>query len=168
MPRIGVESGLHGSSMNEMLRESAMQEVLKERAISGKKMSGMDLIREIGKKFIEKQIDNFPMMCDVARYQNRMKQRELEVTGRKGRYTDSLGWSETYEFKHEYEIPQELHLFMINLVYKDFWSTENQKVWRRFMWRILHNGGAHEDMETLMWAKGIYGSNSQKTLVTTS
>lgn len=168
MPQIPVANAqdlMQSSVMNDALRNEAVKEVLKDQAIKGMRLSPREFVRQVSANFIEKQLDNFPMLCDVTRYQNTLKKKELEVVGRKGRFTESLGWSENYEFKHEFEIPIELHLFMTNLVYKDFWSTENQPIWRRFMVQIL-KGNRHSDMETLMWAKMQYGSNSQKTIVT--
>ena len=150
------------STLNDALREDSIQEVLKDQAIRGKKYNKIDFIKEVGKKFIEKQIDAFPMICDITRFQNKLKQDELRHTGVRGKFTDSYGWSESMEFKHEFEIPEELYLFMVNLVYKDFWSNENVGVWRTFMKKILRGDDA---TETLMWAKMIYGSNSQKESV---
>lgn len=167
MPQIPVTNDIPRSTFNEALREDAIQEVLKEQAIKGIKLNPYEFIRRVSEKFIENQVDNFPMLCDITRFQNKLKQQELSATGRKGRYTDSIGWSEHFEFKHEFEIPQELHLFMVNLVYKNFWATDNTRVWRPFMLKVL-KGDRHTDMQTLMWVKGIYGANNQKSRITTS
>lgn len=149
-------------TFNDQLRESAMNEVQKDAAIRGKRLNQMDFIQAVSKKFIDLQLDAFPMYCQVARMQNKMKQDELKDTGRKGKYTDSIGWSEGYTFKHDYEIPSELYLFMQNLVYRDFWSEDNEKVWRKFMKGICMG---LDPMELLMAVKSIYGSNSQKDSV---
>jgi len=149
------------SQLNDTLRLEAIKETMK----GDKKLSPIDFIKEVSKKFIEKQIDSFPFLCEVTRMQNKLKWDELKEHGIKGKYTDSIGWSESREFKFDYEIPQELYLFMVNLVYYDFWSNDNEKIWRKFMKRICQGDDA---MQVLMWVKMIYGSNSQKEIVTTS
>jgi len=149
--------------LNEILRDEAIKETQKDSAIRGRKLNPTDFLREVGRKFIQIQLDNFPALCEIARVQNKLKQDELKATGYKGKYTDSYGWSEERSFKHDFEIPSELYLFMVNLVYTDFWSNDNEKVWRTFMKRILRGD---DSMELLVWVKSIYGSNSQKELVT--
>ena len=150
------------SDINSSLREEAINEVQKEQTVRRRKLSAIEFIKAVSKKFIELQIDAFPMYCDVARVQNKLKQDELRLEGIKGKYTDSYGWSEGRTFKHDYEIPSELYLFMTNLVYRDFWASDNEKVWRKFMHKICMG---EDSIETLMWAKSIYGSNSQKEMV---
>ena len=157
-----MENLLPTSTINEALRESATQEVVNEQSIRKRKLTPVEFIQEVGRRFIEKQIDAFPTLCEITRMQNKIKQAELRETGKRGKYTESYGWSEKGEFFFEYEIPSELHLFMTNLVYRDFWSNENKHIWRRFMSRILKGEDA---MEILMWAKSIYGSNQQKEMV---
>lgn len=149
----------HSVAVNDVLRDSAVQDVLKEQSIRRRKLGPMQFINEVSKKFIEKQLDFFPQLCQITRVQNKIKLDELMKSDTKGKYTDSYGWSDSKNFKFEYEIPSELHLFMINLVYRDFWSNENRAIWRTFMKKILRGDDA---METLMWAKSIYGSNTQK------
>ena len=153
------------SAINNQLRNEATKEVIAEQTIRRRKLGPMEFIKAVSAKFIEKQLDFFPTLCDITRYQNKLKQEELFQKGIKGKYTDSYGWSESMNFKHEFEIPQELYLFMVNLVYKDFWSNENRSIWVPFMRKILKGEDA---METLMWVKSIYGRNSQKELITTS
>lgn len=129
-----------------------------------RKYSAEEYIKQVSKRFIELQIDAFPFYCEVARVQNKLKQEELAKYGYKGKYTDTMGWSEDRTMKHDFEIPQELYLFMVNLVYKDFWSEDNEKVWRKFMKRIC---AGDDPMQLLIWVKTIYGSNSQNEIVTT-
>lgn len=153
---------LETSNINDQLRESAVADCLKDQSIRRRKLGPMEFIKDVSKRFIEKQLDFFPTLCEITRMQNKLKLDELKATGRRGKYTESYGWSENGDFKFEYEIPSELHLFMTNLVYKDFWSNDNKAIWRAFMRKILQGSDA---METLMWAKSIYGSNSQKEMV---
>ena len=149
-------------AINDVLRDSAVEDVLKEQTIRRRKLGPMQFINEVSKRFIEKQLDFFPQLCEITRVQNKIKWDELVKADTKGKYTDSYGWSDSKNFRFEYEIPSELHLFMINLVYKEFWSNENRPIWHNFMKKILRGDDA---METLMWAKSIYGSNTQKLSV---
>lgn len=115
------------------------------------------------KKFIQMKLDDFPRMCLVARMQNKLRLDELKEIGNKGKYTDSYGWSEDKSFKWEFDIPNDLYLFMKCLVYKDFWSTTNKKVHRAFMNAICRGD---DPMETLMKVKMLYGSNKDTGLIT--
>lgn len=148
---------MDGSKINEVARQEAQREVLAEKP--GIEQDPIALIKAIGKKFIEKQIDRFPYMCEVAKVQNHLEWEENRIYGKKGKFTESYGWSEDGSFKFEYKIPQELYLFMVNLVHKEFWSNENERVWRRFMKRICDGEDA---INALMEVKSIYGSDYEK------
>lgn len=111
---------------------------------------------------MELQLHSFPKYCEIARWQNKIKYDELRDHGIKGKYTDSIGWSPEREFKFDFEIPEDLYLFMVNMVYRDFWANDNEKVWRAFMNAICRGD---DPMECLMKVKVIYGSNSQKISV---
>lgn len=148
------------SVLNEELRRDAIREIQKEKP----HLPPFEFIKHVGARFIEKQLDAFPYLCEITQVQNKLKWDELKETSAKGKYTESYGWSESHQFKFDYEIPQELYLFMVNLVYADFWSEDNERTWRKFMKRVC-NGS--DPMETLMWAKSIYGNNTQKEVVTT-
>lgn len=119
-------------------------------------------VNEIGKKFIEKKIDSFPMMCDVARMQNYLKWKELEEFGYKGKFSGKAGFSQSGNMVFKYEIPRELYMFMVNLVYIDFWSNDNKPIADKFMKKIIRGD---DPMQVLMWVKSIYGSNAQKSIV---
>lgn len=153
-----------GSEINSTLRKEAISQVEKNQGTRMAKLPPEEYIKAVAKKFIELQLDAFPFYCEVARIQNKLKQDELFKYGHKGKYTDTYGWSEDGTMKHDFEIPNELYLFMVNLVYSDFWSEENEKVWRTFMKRVCR-GDRPEEL--LIWVKTIYGSNSQQTIVTT-
>lgn len=144
--------------INPTLRQEAIREVEKECSTN----DPIERIKQIAAKFIEKQLDAFPYYCQVARMQNHLKWKELKETSNKGKYTDTYGWSASGDMKFEYEIPEELYLFMVNLVYKDFWEKENEKVYRTFMKRLMRGD---DPMELLVWVKKFYGSNSQKLSV---
>jgi hypothetical protein len=125
--------------------------------------SSMDsLIQETYKNFIQMKLDDFPRMCAVARMQNKIRLDELREIGNKGKYTDSYGWSNDGSFKWEFDIPQDLYLFMKCLVYKDFWSQDNKKVHRAFMNAICRGD---DPMATLMKVKTLYGSNKDVSLI---
>ena len=145
-------------SINNELREDAVQQVMKE----GRAFSVRDFIDRVSAKFIENQLHAFPRYCEIARWQNKLKWDELKEIGNKGKYTDSIGWSAQRDFKFEYEIPSDLYLFMTNLVYKDFWSDENSRVWRSFMSKVCMGD---DSMELLMGVKKLYGNNMQEGIV---
>lgn len=147
--------------LNDELRANSVNEVMKESPNLAKE-NPIEFIKRVGKKFIEARLDSFPQLCEITRWQNKLKWDELKEKSNKGKYTDTYGWSEGQNFKFDFEIPEELYLFMVNLVYKRFWEEDNEKVWRKFMNRICKGA---DPMETLMWAKSIYGSNQQKGIV---
>lgn len=149
------------TSTNEKLREYSVQSVLKEKP-NLSVQNPIQFIKEVTKKFIEAQLDNFPFLCQVTRTQNYLKWKELEETSNKGKYTDSYGWSKDKTFKFDYEIPREMYLFMTNLVYKDFWEKANEKVWRKFMKKVCDGD---DPEQILIWVKKIYGSNKQEGVV---
>ena len=91
------------------------------------------------------------------------KQKLLREVTEKGKYTDSYGWSDTHEYQFQYEYTPELYFFMTNYVFTDFFSNEEKKTSREFMKRIMRGDNA---IETLMWAKVRYGSNTQNIQVT--
>lgn len=148
-------------SINEELRQNAIEEVLK--TSPSLRRSPMEFIQKVSQKFLENQLDAFPRYCEIAKWQNFLKWQELKETSTKGKYTDSMGWSAKREFKFDYEIPEDLYLFMVNLVYKDFWSDSNERVWRKFMKRVCDASMHPTDL--LVWVKKIYGPNSQEGIV---
>lgn len=116
------------------------------------------LIASSHKKFIEMKLDDFPRMCAVARYQNKIKLEELEKFGNKGKYTESIGWSNDGTMKWDFDVPEDLYMFMVNLVYKGFWHEDNSKIKRAFMNAICRGD---DPMETLMKVKVYYGSTKE-------
>lgn len=121
-------------------------------------------IQEVSKIFINKKLDAFPEICEIARVQNHLKRQELEKTGYRGRFTGKTGFSKSGQDMWKYEIPKELYLFMTNLVYWDFWGKENKKIADSFMRRVCRGEDA---MQLLMWVKTIYGANNQDVQITT-
>ena len=130
------------SIINEESRNSAVNEIVAENP--GIQHDTMAFIRKVGERFIKKQVERFPEICEIARWQNVLERQQNEKYGKKGKFTDSYGWSEDGTFKIDYKIPQELYLFMQNLVYADFWDEQNEKVWRRFMKRIVSGDDPYE------------------------
>lgn len=149
-------------SINDSLREQAVTDVLKENASLNIKKNPLEFIKKVSEKFMQNQIDAFPIYCQIAQMQNKIKYDELKETSKRGKYTNSIGWSDKGEFKFDYEIPEDLYLFMVNMVYTDFWSNENAKVWRGFMKAVC---AGEDSMQLLMKVKTIYGSNSQENMV---
>lgn len=149
-------------SINNSLREQAITDVLKENTTLDVKKNPLEFIKKVSEKFMQNQIDAFPKYCEIARWQNKIKYDELKETSKRGKFTNSIGWSENGDFKFDYEIPEDLYLFMVNMVYTDFWSNENSKIWRGFMRGVCKG---EDSMQLLMKVKSIYGSNSQKNMV---
>lgn len=147
--------------LNDELRASSVNEVMKESPNLAKE-NPIEFIKRVGKKFLEARLDAFPQLCEITRWQNKLKWDELNQHSIKGKYTDTYGWSEGRNFKFDFEIPDELYLFMVNMVYKRFWEEDNEKVWRKFMNKICKG---EDPMQTLMWAKSIYGNNQQQGIV---
>ncbi len=145
-------------SLSEQLRASAFNEVSSTHKNLAK-TDPIEFIKLCHKKFCEKKIAAFPYMCEVARVQNFMKWKELNEVGRKGKYTDSMGWSEDGTFKFEYEIPTELHNFMTNLVYDKFWDEDNRPIWRKFMKRVCDGDDPNR---LLIWVRSQYGTEQGK------
>lgn len=138
----------------DVMLSDAVNSVMKEAPASVHNVE--DFIKRVSAKFIENKIDAFPALCKEARRVNFMKRKLHNDIGNTG------GWSESKDFKFDYEIPRELYMFMQNLVYKEFWSEENEKVWRKFMEDIMA-GEAPENL--LINIKAIYGSNKDVSLI---
>lgn len=135
-------------SYNDILRDQAVSEVVKEKPSLVN--HGFDFIKRVGQKFVEKQVQNFPNLCEIARVQNIMEFKKMEQVGTKGRFTETYGWSQDRNFKFDYQIPNELYAFMTNMVHPQFWSEENERVWRKFMKRICDG---HDPYDALYKAK---------------
>lgn len=88
-------------------------------------------IQKVGEQFIRAKVADFGRMCNDARITNIQLQKTFIDSGNPG------GWSEKKDFKFDYTIPTDLYNFMNNLVYKEFWSESNEKVWRSFMKAIV-------------------------------
>ncbi len=115
------------------------------------------LIEKTHEKFVQKKLDDFPRMCQETRRVNVLKKKMLHDIDNSG------GWSEKKDFKYMYDIPRDLYDFMQNLVYKKFWSDDNEKVWRSFMKAIMRGDDA---MGLLMKTKTLYGPNNDPSLTT--
>lgn len=131
----------------------ATNEVVKQDKNAGQSIE--NLVNKVSEKFIETQLNRFPFYCYEARKVNKIKQDLFAAQGNSG------GWSEKKDFKFDYEIPRDLYLFMANLVYKNFWEENNEKIWRPFMKSIMQGDDA---MELLIKIKMIYGSNKDLSL----
>lgn len=152
-----------------LLNESVNQVILENSNVTD---NMEDFVEKVSRKFLNKKLDDFPMLCDVARVQNKIKRDELESIGaRRGKF-DSVNNSETYwsdegNFMHDYEIPQELYAFMEHFVYKEFWTDENSRIWRPFMKKICNRNSpmiAYDAMNLLIKVKQFYGSNADTSL----
>lgn len=148
-------------SKYSLLRESAFKTVCDKYPLLAK-TDRNSFLKEVCNQFIQNQVESFPEMCEDARVQNLLKRQELEKNGIQGKYSGSYGWSEDRQFKFDYDIPENLYLFMQNLVYKDFWSDSNRPIWRKFMKRVV---SGDDPGRLLIWVKSQYGANSQEGIV---
>lgn len=142
----------------ENIINNAVDEVVKEAPQAVE--SPRDLVERVTQKFIEAKIADFPRMCDVAYVMNKQKRELLEQTGRKGKFTDTYGWSEDGNTLAEYDIPQDLYNFMQIFVYKDFWGNENAHIWRPFMKKICRGMIAYDAMQLFMKLKRFFGDTN--------
>lgn len=144
-----MESFLEASPLNNEMRSEAVKDVLAARP--GIERDPLELIRAVGKKFLEKQVERFPEICEIARVQNYIAWQDMERYGNRGKYTETYGWSQDGSFQFEYQIPNDLYLFMVNVVYREFWDG---KIWRKFMKMVCDGTDAYE---CLAFAKSYYG-----------
>lgn len=119
-----------------------------------------DFIERVTNSFIEEKIHSFPQMCEVARIMNLEKQKLLREVGRKGKYSDSYGWSEDGSILADYDIPQDLYNFMKVFVYKDFWGNDNERIWRPFMKKVCGRGMIDYDCMNLFFKLKNYFGNT--------
>lgn len=122
------------------------------------------LVEKVWQKKIDLEIENFPKYCEEAYLVNYQAAKALRQVGIKGKYTDTYGWSEDGSMLAKYQVPLSLKMFMINLVYYDFWEDSNSKVRDSFM-REICRGGCLEDYKLLL-AKVVkhYGSDTGKLI----
>lgn len=136
---------------DEDLRIKAVNEVTK----STKALDNLDdFVRKVGKRFVESKLENFPRLCLEARRVNYLKKQELDRLG------NPDGWSGKKDFKFDYTIPTELYMFMVNMIYRNFWDEENERVWRSFMRGIMRGT---DPMELLKRVRAYYGSFANQT-----
>lgn len=147
-------------STSQALLSESVNQAVDDTALSTDSVEG--LIEAAYLKFLNNKLDDFPRMCEVARIQNKIKLDEMREHGFSGQYEQSsIGWSKGHEFKWEFDIPTDLYVFMTNMVYKDFWSDSNKKVWRSFMNAVCRGDDAKE---LLIKTKMVYGSNKDGSL----
>lgn len=140
---------------NNTSLDNAVDEVIKENPSSQGNTN--DFIERVTKKFIDEKINKFPEMCEVARLMNIEKQKLLQETGIKGKYTNSYGWTESGELLADYDIPQELYNFMQIFVYKEFWSNDNTRIWRSFMKKVCGGMIEYDAMNLFFKLKNYFG-----------
>jgi len=140
----------------EGIKLSAFRRVLRD---SAKDLKDPIYIRKCMDEFMKAKLNQFPKLCREVRRVNYLKKKELAAMGNDG------GWSESKNFKFDYSIPKELYGFMVNMVARDFWSEENEKIWRSFMDGIM----AGEDAGNLLYLCKLHfdgNSESDKLTVT--
>lgn len=134
-------------TVDDQLVADAVNDTVKENKAPTENLEAF--VRRVSEKFIMKKLDAFPKICDIFRMQNKLKMDEHRSAGNEG------GWSPTRDFKWDFEVPSELYHFMVNLVYRNFWEEENEKVWRPFLKALMRGD---DPMSCLMKVKSIYGS----------
>lgn len=138
---------------SEELRTSAVKEVLKKHPhITSIRGDLNDFVHKVGLEFIKNKLHNFSKLCTETRRVNYLKQKELEGMG------NPKGWSAKKDFKFDYIIPKDFYMFMINMVYRNFWNEDNEKVWRSLMKAIMRGD---DSAELLKKVKIYYGSVSK-------
>ena len=134
------------------LRVAAVNEVRKEQ---GPLIGNFDtFVRKVADKFIQMKLYSFPKLCLETRRVNYLQRRELNQMG------NEKGWSDKKTMMIDYIIPKELYLFMVNMIYLNFWSDENRKVWRSFMKGIIRG----DDPETLLMGVMTHYAGLQKRM----
>lgn len=119
-----------------------------------------ELITRVTNEFIKAKIEEFPRMCEVAGIMNAEKQKQLQEIGRKGKFTDTYGWTENGEMLADYDIPQDLYNFMQTFVYKEFWSNSNDRIWRGFMKKVCSGMTDYDAMALFVKLKNHFGDTN--------
>lgn len=122
--------------------------------------SPRELVQRVANEFIKAKIDEFPRMCQVAGVLNAEKRRLMQEVGRKGKFTDTYGWSEDGTILADYDIPQELYTFMNVFVYKDFWGNANDRIWRGFMKKVCSGMTDYDAMALFVKLKRHFGDTT--------
>lgn len=148
--------GVENKTLMEEIREEASRRIIQKEGYRGI-TEFLDALAEEG---LVVWLEFFPRICAEIRRVNRAAQKLAFDVGSKGKFTDTYGWSPDGSFRLAYEYTPEFYFFMRNYVYTDFFS--DTKVRPTFMKRIMRGD---DPMETLLWAKKKYGSNSQRTPV---
>ncbi len=143
---------------NQQIIDQAIDDAVNEKANIVE--SPRELVTRVTNNFIKSKIDDFPRMCEVAGIMNAQKQKELIENGRKGKYTDTYGWSEDGSMLADYDIPQDLYNFMQIFVYKDFWSESNNRVWRGFMRKVCSGMTDYDAMALFVKLKNHFGDTN--------
>lgn len=141
-------------SLMEEIREVAAQRVF----IKAQRVGMNQFLELLVEESVAVWLEFFPRIIAEMRRVNYEKQKIMIEMSTKGKFTESYGWSESRDFKFEYEHTPEFYFFMENYVYEKFFANENKKVYRRSM-RMWMRGD--DPMEVLIRVKQIYGSNSQ-------
>lgn len=141
---------------NQTIIDNAIDEVVKEKPSAQE--SPREMVERVANKFIQSKIEEFPRMCDVAYVMNKEKQKELQEIGRKGKFTDTYGWSEDGSTLATYDIPQDLYNFMRIFVYQEFWGNENKEVADKFMKKVCRGMISYDAMALFVKLKKHYGN----------
>ena len=152
-------------SNEEIINEIVDQSDIPIRNRSDISKGGMnDFLNGLVEKFYNAQVENFPAICEDCRITNIQHMKQLSEVGYKtptrmigGKvYEGTDGWSKDLSFKHKWIVPSQLHSFMRNLIYKDFWHDDNAKIRDKFMKDVVKGIDSYELLKTL---RSYYGAN---------
>lgn len=111
---------------------------------------------------VELETQMFPEYCQEACIVNYKAQQALRAVGRKGRFTNSYGWSKDRTLLAQYCVPLDLKMYMKNMVYHDFWDDSNARERDSFMKQVCKGGTKTDYQRLLMKVVLHYGTNSAK------
>lgn len=148
--------------LKDQIVEQAVNEIVNEN--KGIERDPIALINRAWERKAEYETKLFPKYCAEAYQANALSQKALKEIGKKGKYTDTYGWSENGHFLAKWVIPSQLKMYMRNMVYVDFWDDSNAKVRDSFM-RAVCRGGTDQDYKDLLRKVVLYyGANSGKLI----
>ncbi|MCE5224906.1 MAG: hypothetical protein LLG05_03510 [Porphyromonadaceae bacterium] len=147
-----------------MNREEIIQKAINEVVYENKgiERDPIALINKSWQRKAEYETDMFPSYCRHAYEVNFKAQKALYEIGKKGRFTDSYGWSKDRTFLAKWVIPSELKHYMKNMVYVNFWDDSNAKVRDSFMKAVCRGGTLQDYKDLLSKVVLYYGAESGK------
>ena len=150
--------------MNELTREQLVDQAVNEVVYENKgiERDPVALINKAWQRKAEFETKMFPKYCQDAYRANAQAQKALYDVGRRGKYTESYGWSKDGHFLAKWVVPNTLKMYMRNMVYVGFWDDSNAKVRDSFMRSVCRGGTAQDFKDLLSKVVLYYGCESGK------